>query len=82
MKSPQISEELVSTLFREEALLIGRLAANHDLEDDLVWELCRNLDLIRLRFMKKIGQNKPNHFRFNSSPHPAVRELLRKIKES
>ncbi len=82
MKSDQISEELVSTLFREEALLIGRLATNHSLEDDLVWELCRNLDLIRMRFMKKIGQDQAEGSRFNSSPHPAVRELLRKIKEN
>ncbi len=75
-------ESSIAELFKEEALLIGSLAANYDMNDDLIWELCRNLDLIRLRFMKKIDQDQTGSNRFTKTPHPAVQELLRKIKET
>ena len=74
--------EVVGEVFREEALLIGCLATAHNLDDSLIWELCRKQDLIRSRILRKIDQHKPNGSQNNSRPHPAVQELLRKIKEN
>ncbi|MCP4582102.1 MAG: hypothetical protein GY839_10820 [candidate division Zixibacteria bacterium] len=76
------AKEVVSDIFREEALLIGGLATNYNLEDALVWELCRNLDLIRSRILRKIDKHREKAVQLKSSPHPAVQELLRKIKEN
>jgi hypothetical protein len=76
------AKDVVNDIFREEALLIDNLATDYEMKDDLIWALCRNLDLIRLRSLKKYNQkqfNENNKPRLN--PHPAVRELLRKIKE-
>jgi hypothetical protein len=84
MNSDKTSMELVREIFREEALLIENLATSYELSDDLIWALCRNLDLIRLRFLAKLIQdNQSQRARLNPrpSPHPAVQELLRKLKE-
>jgi len=79
-----VSKSSIKELFREEALLIGSLAANYDMNDDLIWELCRNLDLIRIRFIKKHNQydrQETSQIGKKLHPHPAVQELLRKIKD-
>ena len=84
MKNGKISSQFISDIFREEALLIGSLAATHDLDDEVVWALCRNLDQIRLRFQRKLGRaNRRRENPRNSlhaKPHPAVQELLRRLR--
>ena len=83
MKSGKINVQFISDLFREEALLIGSLAIVHDLDDEVVWALCRNLDRIRMRFQKKLGRaNRRRENPLNSvhvKQHPAVREMLRRL---
>lgn len=84
MKNGKVSTRFISDIFREEALLIGSLAATHDLDDDVVWALCRNLDRIRLRFLRKLGRaNRKRENPLNSlhtRAHPAVQELLRRVR--
>ena len=86
MKQDRISKALLRDLFREEALLIGSLAIAHELNDDFIWALCRNLDQIRLRFLRKLGQanrrreNPRNSL--NAKPHPAVQELLQRLRRN
>jgi hypothetical protein len=74
--------DLVRVLFREEALVIGGLVAVYDLDDEIVWRLMKNLDVIRRKTLCRI-ENKPtendNHRatgRFNLKPHPAIAEFL------
>lgn len=74
--------DLVRALFREEALVIGGLVAVYDLDDEIVWRLMKNLDVIRQKTLSRI-ENKPtengNHratSRFNLKPHPAIADFL------
>ena len=86
MSDSENPRRLLRDLFREEVLLIGSLAATHEISDDFLWALCRNLDLIRIRFMRKLkpakGFDEDLRLQPKSKPHPAVQELLRKIAEN
>ncbi len=79
-------KEIVDDLFEEEALVIGGMAAVHELEDDLVWRLVRNLDDIRRKVLRRIDEKVPDGVGANvaSSPnsrrHPAVEEFLLRLK--
>ena len=46
------AQDLINGLFEEEALVLGGLVALHEVEDDLVWRLVRNLDAIRGRALR------------------------------
>jgi len=70
-------KELISGFCRETALLIGSLITEYDVEEELVWELCRNLDSLRLRYLGRLEDRK----HAETVPHPAIQELLRKIKD-
>jgi len=48
------ARDMVDEIFEQEALLIGGILAVHGMEDDLVWRLIRNLDVIRGRVMRKL----------------------------
>jgi hypothetical protein len=80
------AEELLDEVFEEEALVIGGLVAMHDIEDDLVWRLVRNLDVIRGKALRRIGAREPDEGNEapkrhpNLRPHPAIKEFLRKIR--
>jgi hypothetical protein len=86
MTETQTMRTIIKEIFREEALTIGALAATHSVNDDFLWELCRSLDLIRIRFIRKLkpangldGDLQPLP---KAKPHPAVQELLRRISEN
>jgi hypothetical protein len=77
---------LINELIREEALVIGSLVTSHAVSDDFLWELCRNLDALRIEFLSRL---EPAHGSLGGSrsksdlrPHPAVQELLRRIAEN
>ncbi len=46
--------ELITDLFEEEALVIGGLVAVHKMDDDLVWRLVKNLDVIRGKILRRL----------------------------
>ena len=79
---------LINDLFEEEALLIGGLAAVHDVEDDLVWRLIRNLDVIRGKALRRLDAKEPDRSagspaaRPNLRPHPAIEEFLLSIRRA
>lgn len=84
MVESQISKRLVQDMFQEEALLIGGLITTYDMSDDFIWALCRNLDSIRIKYLRKLRQQKQSQnptANLRLTPHPAVQELLRKVKE-
>jgi hypothetical protein len=85
MIETQTMRTIIMEIFREEVLTIGGLAATHSVNDDFLWELCRSLDLIRIRFIRKLkpangldGDLQPLP---RSKPHPAVQELLRRLRD-
>jgi len=78
------ARELVNQIFEEEALLLAGIVAVHKPDDDLVWRLARNLDLLRGRVLRRLdagdaedaGQNQwPN-----LTPRPAIEHLLQSIR--
>ena len=44
---------LINELFEEEALVIGGLVAVHEMDDDLVWRLIQNFDVIRGQILRR-----------------------------
>ncbi len=74
--------ELINNLFEEEALVIGGMVAVHEMDDDLVWRLMKNLDVIRGKVLRRLedmasddpGSQPPR--RPNLKPHPAIEEFL------
>ena len=80
------AKDLIDDIFEEEALVIGGLAAVHDLTDDLVWRLVRNLDVIRTRALQSLGEDEAEDHdesrpaRPNLKPHPAIEDFLLKIR--
>ena len=79
-------KKLINDLFEEEALVLGGLVALHDIEDELVWRLARNLDLIRRKTLSRINRSgeidssEPSDERPNLKPHPAIEHLLINIR--
>lgn len=88
MLTSETAREIVLDLFEEEALIIGGLAAIHELEDDLVWRLMQNLDVLLGKTLERLqdrdqpsnpnGNTKPP----NIKPHPAIEEFLAKLRRS
>ena len=87
MMIPQVSvETLIRDLFEEQALALGGLVAVHDIKDDLVWRIVRNMDVIRSKTLRRLenadadesdAMNKPNFV-----PHPAIEEFLAKLRRN
>lgn len=77
---------LIDDVFREEALVIGGLAANHGLDDDLVWRLVRNLEAVRGRALRRVDDEPPVEETGSEresptvAPHPAVSDFLRCLR--
>ena len=80
------AQDLINNVFEEEALVIGGLVALHEVDDDLVWRLIRNLDAIRGKALRSLeGSESPapegsGPKRPDLRPHPAIEEFLLKIR--
>ena len=85
MISTAEAKELINDLFEEEALVIGGLVAVHEMDDDLVWRLIKNLDVIRGKVLRRLedkalvdGASPPQ--RPNLKPHPAIEDFLLSLR--
>ena len=73
---------LIDDLFEEEALVIGGLVAVHKVEDDVIWRLIRNLDVIRRKYLRRLEDKDLDDEgggplkRPNLKPHPAIEDFL------
>lgn len=82
------ARDLINEIFEEEALLIGGLVAVHDVDDDVVWRLIRNLDVLRCRFLRRFedqvppDEAEPPRRRPNLNPHPAIEDFLLTLRRS
>lgn len=80
------AKDLINDVFEEEALVLGGLVALHDVEDDLVWRLVRNLDSIRGRALRSLDDSElpeaeeAGPKRPDLRPHPAIEEFLLRIR--
>lgn len=81
------AREMLLDLFEEEALVIGGLAAVHGLEDDLVWRIMRNLDVILDKSLRRLDSSETSPGKVerdgvNTKPHPAIEDFLLKLRRA
>jgi len=82
------AREVITDLFEEEALLIGGLIAVHKIDDDLVWRLIKNLDVIRAKALRRLEDDElpddagPAPRRPNLKPHPAIEDFLLALRRA
>jgi hypothetical protein len=80
------ARQLINDLFEEEALVIGGLVAVHRVDDDLVWRLVKNLDVLRGRFLRRIESQEHDDDDQSSPadlvPHPAIEDFLLNIRRA
>ncbi|MBN2566027.1 MAG: hypothetical protein JXB46_09995 [Candidatus Eisenbacteria bacterium] len=82
--------ELITDLFEEEALVIGGMAAVHGLDDETIWRVVRNIDVIRGRILcrleAKAGITEPASPPCRPEPrtelHPAVEDFLLTLRRA
>ncbi len=80
------TKELIADLLEEETLLIGGLLAVHEVDDGFIWELFRNLDIVRGKLIQRIETNYPLESEMGQArepdlkPHPAIEEFLLKLR--
>lgn len=88
MISKAEAKELIDDLFEEEALVIGGLVAVHEMDDDLVWRLVKNLDVIRGKVLRRLEDKAPADGdaapprRPNLKPHPAIEDFLLSLRRA
>ncbi len=85
MISKADAKALINDLFEEEVLVIGGLVAVYEMDDDLVWRLIKNLDVIRGKILRRLEDQAPADEpprRPNLKPHPAIEEFLRSIRSA
>jgi len=88
MISKAEARELINDLFEEEALVIGGLVAVHRVDDDLVWRLVKNLDVIRGKALRRIEARNGHDAGVNAAarpnlkPHPAIEDFLLNLRRS
>lgn len=84
MITTEEAKDLINDLFEEVALVIGGLAAVHEMDDDLVWRLMKNLDVIRGKALHRIddrtSEAKSHEGRPNLKPHPAIEGFLLNLR--
>lgn len=81
------AKEMILDLLEEEALVIGGLVAVHEVEDELVWRLFRNLDVLRGRALRRLDEHdpasdEPAGDQPGPKPHPAIEEFLAKLRRA
>lgn len=86
MISKEKARDLVNDLFEEEALVIGGLNAVHDVHDDFIRRLIRNLDVIRGRVLHRLDESalpepaEKQTARSRLKPHPAIEDFRLKLR--
>ncbi len=78
-------DRIIQDLFVQEALLIGGLVAFYQPDDEFVWKLTQNLNVLRQRFARRVRRtHQPGRssspMRPNLKPHPAIQQFLRELR--
>jgi hypothetical protein len=86
MMSKAETKNLILDLLEEEALVIGGLVAVHKIEDEVVWRLVKNLDVIHRKVLRRLDDKDPDQEgggpprRPNLKPHPAIEDFLLSLR--
>ena len=79
-------KRIILDMFREEALLLSGLFTVYEVQDDFIWRVMKNLEILFQNAIRQIdnhGQTADNPVqpRRTGSPHPAVAEFLSELKK-
>jgi len=78
-------KELLTELFKEEALIIGGLIATHKVEDGFIWDLMSGIDAVRRRFFPRLeeveSKDEDSEPEVKLKPHPAIEEFLLRLRQ-
>jgi hypothetical protein len=84
MITAEEARNLINDLFEEVALVIGGLAAVHEMDDDLIWRLVKNLDVIRGKALRRLddrtSESEAPERKPNLKPHPAIEDFLQNLR--
>jgi len=80
-------KELINDVFEQQALVLGGLVAMQGMDDELVWSLVRSMDTIRMRTLRSLDSAGPaegdsGEGRADLKPHPAIEDLLLKLRRA
>lgn len=78
MASKEAVKELFNDLFEQQALILGGIVAMHEVEDGIVWDVMRNLSVLRMKAMKSIDREYGDPDQRKG--HPAIEEFLKEIR--
>ena len=79
------AKRLITHVVREQAMVLGGLAALDEIDDEAVWRLIRSLEAIRLRALRRVDQLQEDKGQEEGGteppprPHPAIEEFLRRL---
>ncbi len=82
------ARELILDLFEQEVLVIGALTAFYEVDDELVWRLVKNLDVIRARALRRVNNCTPPDLGHSTAarpalkPHPAIEDFLLRLRRT
>lgn len=86
----QTTKTILDDLFREEALLLGGIAAIYPMDDQVVTRMVRGLEHLRHRYLRRVlgdgergagrEQRDTRNTRSIFQPHPAIEKFLRSIR--
>ena len=79
MVSKDTARSLIDGVFEEGALALGGLVALHPVEDELIWRVIRNMDVLRDRAMRRLDKvaEEPSP---QERRHPAIDEFLAHLR--
>lgn len=77
MVSKETARGLIDGVFEEGALALGGLVATHLVEDEVVWRVVRNLDVLRNRALRRLDEAEEQP---PAMPHPAIEQFLTNLR--
>ena len=77
-KNPYIKE-----IYKDFAVCLGGIFAVHKelIDDELIWEISRSLERLFRKHLSRFGKSRDQGSPDKMSPHPAIINLLERIKE-
>lgn len=77
------TRELLDHTFEEIALILGGAFAVHQIPDEAIWQIIKSLDAVHSKAVAQLEGTKEfvEQRKDSFQPHPAVENLLRKLRK-
>lgn len=74
--------DLLRKMLREQLCCIGRIAARHQVPDDVIWEIVKGFEILYMRACREAGESvsdNPTPTPPRMEPHPGLVYLIEKL---